>query len=125
MITDKKTSIYDKMISIIEKTERIIILDSRVLKAYERAGKEFGDSLSYLDCMGRDVDFEVKFLIFQDWEKAYAKRGYKTVPIDDFLQAGGYGKDISHMLGVKRAEDELAILHCDKIRDEVLVELKD
>ena len=94
-----------------------LISDSGVEKRYLRAGAEFGDAVSYL-YMGECLDFRIRLLVWEDWEEEYAKRGYRTMPLDDFVEFGGYGKSIDHLLGKEREDEEEPIFYA-KIFQEV------
>ncbi len=74
--------------------------DAKVAQRYLNAGTEFGDAVSYI-YMGECVGFEKMLDKWAKLEKEYASRGYKTISIDDFIKAGGYGKDISDLLMIK------------------------
>lgn len=88
-----------------------------VQKRYSNAGKRFGDDVSYAPAMGECIGFESDLNKWANWENEYANRGYKTVSLDQFIQAGGYGKPIDNLLGVKRNEGENPILHAEIYRN--------
>ncbi len=93
-----------------------LMSDSGVEKRYVRAGAEFGDAASYL-YMGECLDFRIHLLVWEDWEEEYAKRGYRTMPLDDFVEFGGYGKSIDHLLGKEREDGEDPIFYAKMFQE--------
>lgn len=93
--------------------------DQAVTERYTEAGGEFGGAVSYL-YMGECIGFEELFNVWALWELEYAKRGYRTLSIDDFVGYGGYGKDISPQLSVRRTAGEPFILHAEMYRQRYL-----
>lgn len=83
--------------------------DKQVEKRYTEAGRIFGDAVSYI-YMGECVGFDGLLSKWAKWEVEYAKRGYRTLPVDDF-----YGMSLED-LGVKRAKGEEPILHAEIYR---------
>ncbi len=90
--------------------------DQKVEKKYVLAGAQFGDAVSYI-YMGECIGFESMLNRWSDWEKEYINRGYRTVALDDFIELGGYGKNIDHLLRQKRDENEVPIYHAQIYRD--------
>lgn len=84
--------------------------DKKIEKKYLSIGESFGEMVSYLNA-GKPCFFEETFEILKDLEKEYSDRGYRTISIDDFIDYGGYGKPISHLVGIKRDIDETPVLH--------------
>jgi hypothetical protein len=83
-----------------------------IVENYVRAGGQFGEALSYI-AMGECVGFDQ---MMRDWtalESAYAKLGYRTLSIDDFIEYAGYGKSISHLVRVERASGEPPVFHAE------------
>ena len=95
------------------------LTDNFVQRRYENSGKGFGDNVSYI-YMGECIGFENHLNKWADWEKEYANRGYRTVSLDNFVKAGGYGKPIDDLLSVKRSEDEVPILYAKIYRERYL-----
>ncbi len=89
---------------------RAIFSDCGVQKKYVNSGAQFGDAISYA-AMGSIVGFEEMRDSWTAWEKEYSLRGYKTISLDAFVEFGGYGVKIDHLLGQKREKDEKPILH--------------
>lgn len=89
---------------------RAIFSDKGVEKRYVNAGADFGDALSYA-AFGSIVGFDQMRDRWAIWEKEYSFRGYRTISLDDFVEFGGYGVKIDHLLGQKRKEGEKPILH--------------
>lgn len=86
-----------------------------VEKHYSNAGARFGGDVSYI-YMGECLGFRNHLKKWARWEKEYSGRGFRTVSIDDFIRAGGYGENISSLLGIKRAENENPVLHAELYR---------
>ncbi len=84
--------------------------DKKIEKRYLAIGKDFGEMISYLSS-GKPLFLKETFEILSGLEKEYSDRGYRTISIDDFVEYGGYGKPISHLVGIKRDENEYPILH--------------
>lgn len=95
-----------------------LLPDKMVEKKYIKAGAAFGDAVSYI-YMGRCVGFEKLFENWRKWEAEYARRGYHTVSLDDFIEYGGYGKTIKK-LGIKRQQDEKPVFHAEIYRQKYL-----
>ena len=85
--------------------------DKMVELAYRKNGLRLGAMLSYLS-HGKPVGFGWILRKTAFWEKEYARRGYRTLPIvsfDSFEDAGGWGKPLPP-LGTKRESQEKAKL---------------
>lgn len=93
--------------------------DKLIKDRYVEHGKDFGDAVSYI-YMGECIGFEGYLNTWAKYESEYANRGYRTISLDDFISAGGYGKSISHLVGVKRNEDEKPVLHAEIYREKYL-----
>lgn len=91
---------------------KAILSDNRVEKSYINAGAAFGDALSYSG-MGSIVGFDEMLDSWARWEKEYVQRGYKTISVDAFINFGGYGVSIDHLVGQKRTENESPRFHAD------------
>lgn len=89
--------------------------DEEIQKKYVEAGKSVGDALSYI-YMGICGNFEEMLEKWMHWEKEYAVRGYKILPVDDFVEyaRGGTLKG----LGIKRQVDEEPIFHAEIVKKE-------
>lgn len=66
--------------------------EDKIVAEYVRAGKEFGDTISYL-YMGEPVGLDALLENWARWERAYAQLGYHTISLDAFIQIGGWGTD--------------------------------
>ncbi len=88
--------------------------DKRVQKYYIESGCYFGDAVSYI-YMGECIGFADLLADWAKWELEYAKRGYRTFSIDDFIELGGYGQPIKDV-GIKRAQGEDAVYHAETYR---------
>lgn len=98
------------------KLLRNLMSDKSVEKKYVQTGSAFGDAVSYI-YMGECVGFESMLNSWADWEKEYVRRGYRTVSLDDFIELGGYGKNIDNLLRQKRNANEEPILHAEIYRE--------
>jgi hypothetical protein len=87
-----------------------------VVEQYVRSGAVFGEALSYL-YMGECVGFHSMKERWAKLERLYAELGYRTIPLEDFLEYGGYGKRIDHLVRVYRADGERAVLHSVTFQD--------
>jgi hypothetical protein len=94
--------------------------DKMVEKKYVNAGAQVGDAISYIhinECTG----FDLMLNTLADWEQEYAGREYRTVPMDDFLLLGGYGRSIESSLGQKLEKNEEPIFHA-QIKDNLIAQ---
>ena len=89
-----------------------IVRREYVVEQYLRSGALFGEALSYL-YMGQSVDFEKFKQRWAMFERQYAALGYRTISVDDFIEYGGYGVLVDHLLRIRRKIDEPAVLHSD------------
>ena len=96
--------------------------DKQVEKHYAEAGRIFGDAVSYI-YMGECVGFADLLAKWEKWEAEYAKRGYRTLPVDDFVAYGGYGTPLEN-LSAKRAEGEETVFHAKIYREVYLGKIK-
>ena len=80
------------------------------------AGRVFGDNLSYI-FLGKCVEFEKNLDKLISWELEYAKRGFKTIPLNEFVEFGRYGKDIKNILGKKRDAGEKPLYPAQNYKD--------
>ncbi len=93
-----------------------LLSTSAVEKKYLEAGRVFGDNLSYI-FLGKCVEFEKNLDKLISWELEYAKRGFKTIPLNEFVEFGGYGKDIKNSLGKKRDAGEKPLYPAQNYKD--------
>ena len=89
--------------------------DKQVERCYVKAGAVFGDAVSYI-YMGECVGFTDLLAKWEKWEAEYAKRGYRTLPVDDFVDHGGYGMPFKD-LGAKRTKGEKPVFHAKIYRE--------
>lgn len=92
--------------------------DDSVRKRYVEAGSMFGNAVSYL-YLGECLGFRGMLSKWAKWEREYARRGYRTIPIEVFIEHGGYNIRISG-LGIRRARGEPPILHAGIYRERFL-----
>lgn len=83
-----------------------------IVEQYVRAGAVFGEAISYL-YMGECVGFHSMKERWAKLERLYADLGYRTIPLEDFVEYGGYGKSIDHLVRIRRDDGETALLHAD------------
>lgn len=83
-----------------------------IVEQYIRAGARFGEALSYL-AMGECVGFGRMKKRWADAERQYARLGFRTIAIDDFIEYGAYGTSIDHLVSVARAAGEEPVYHAD------------
>jgi hypothetical protein len=81
-----------------------------IVEQYVRSGAVFGEALSYL-YMGECVGFHGMKERWTQLERLYAGLGYRTISLESFVEYGGYGKAIDHLVRVKRADDEQPVFH--------------
>jgi len=103
----------------INKLIKKLLRDSTVEKKYVKSGAIFGDVVSYLP-MGECIGFEGLLKNWENWEKEYARRGYRTVSLDRFVNLGGYNKSIDDVIGQKRELEEESIFHAKIYRENFL-----
>jgi hypothetical protein len=83
-----------------------------IIEQYFRAGTMYGRSVSQL-FVGECVDLETKRLRWAKYERLYATLGFRTVATADFIEYGGYGKDIEYLMRVTRTEGEEPVLYAE------------
>lgn len=96
--------------------------DAQVEGRYVNACAHFGSALSYI-AMGECVGFEKLLAQWEKWEAEYARRGYRTLPSDDLVSYGGYGRPLVG-LGVKRRSLEQPVFHARIYREKFLGKVK-
>jgi len=94
--------------------------DAFVEKRYVDAGLAFGDLLSY-SYMGAGSGYERLLSRWEFWEAVYAERGFRTIPLDAFIDAGGYGAPLPPY-GIRRPSGENAVRHAKNFRASFPVE---
>jgi hypothetical protein len=91
------------------------ISDPSLEKRYLKAGGQFGDAVSYI-WMGECIGFEDLLNTWAVIEQEYASRGFRTISIDDFVGYGGWGHDVSNLIGKPRKTNEPPVLHAELYR---------
>lgn len=76
---------------------RYLLSDKAVAKQYRYWGEVYGDAVSYLPIAGKCIGFDKLERNWKKWEAEYTRRGYLPIYIKDFVDAGGYGTDISEL----------------------------
>lgn len=92
--------------------------DDEKIQRYVDTGAIFGDAVSYI-YMGQCVGFEARLQAWEEAEEAYAALGFRTLSLDDFVDYGGYGKELMG-LKVARDEGEVPIFHARFYRENFL-----
>lgn len=90
----------------------------KLVKKYIQAGAEFGDAVSYL-YVGECIGFENLLNAWAKWEKKYAQAGFRTIPVDDFILYGGYGKEIKGIKQLRKPNEE-PVFHSEIYRERFL-----
>lgn len=89
--------------------------DWLVTNCYMKAGGIFGEALSCVGVAGPCVGFEKFFARWEFWEAEYARRGYRTVNIEEFYKLGFGSVDseefITMHLRWERKPGEELVLH--------------
>ena len=96
-----------------------ILSDRLVGKMYQKYGTQFGDAVSML-YVGECAGFNRMFSKWQTLEVEYLKRGLRSLPIDDFVSAGGYGNDIDSLIMVRRDRGENPVFHATIYKERYL-----
>ncbi len=99
------------MIKCLKRLYLRCLSDQGVLRRYTAIGTSFGDGTSY-SYMGEWIGFEKDLTKWAYWERAVAERGYRTTALDDFIDAGGYGKPLPPPS--KRDPGEEPVYHADR-----------
>lgn len=73
--------------------------ERRVVRRYLKAGAEFGNAVSYI-YLGECVGFDSMLSRWENAERDYVNLGYKAIALDDFVEHGGYGVNIDHLVRV-------------------------
>ena len=93
-----------------------LLSDSMVMNRYVRWGSDIGDAESY-SFMGEPSGMKSAVRHWAFWERLYADKGYRTISLDDFIDHGGYGKNIDHLKFVRRAAGEEPIYHAETYKE--------
>lgn len=101
------------------KLFRKILSDKGIEQRYVRSGAIFGDAVSYI-YLGECIGFEKLLTTWDIWEEEYARRGFRTISLDRFVDLGGYGRSVNDVLGIKREPTESPIYHARIYREKYL-----
>jgi hypothetical protein len=77
------------------------IWESIVVRNYVSSGLYLGDLVSY-SFLGTPHGIDDAMKKFAYWEGKYVELGYKAIPRQDWVGAGGYGFSIDHLLRVNQ-----------------------
>lgn len=86
---------------------------------YAREGSNFGSVVSHL-AMGECIGFREMFESWAFWEREYTRRGFVTLSVDAFVDAGGWGHSLDGLLGKWRLVNEYPIYHAERYREHFL-----
>jgi len=103
---------------------RNLLKDKTVEKIYLKVGGAFGCDSSDVATMGECTFFKIHLNRWGNWEKEYAKRGFRTISLDKFIDYGGYGKPITNLVGIKREKNENPVFHADLYAKHYLGKIK-
>jgi len=96
-----------------------LLSDKMVERYYLRTGSTFGARVSFV-FLGEASEYQEDYEAWAFWEAQYARRGYETLPLEDFIRHGGYGLPLGPV-GRKRPPGRPVVLHalnCYDIRSE-------
>jgi len=104
------------------QTEIVPIKDEEKIERYVLTGCQFGNVVSMI-YMGECVGFEDLLVRWEHAEREYAALGFRTIPIDAFVDAGGWGKEL---VGLRTPRDigEAPIFHAAYYRQYCLGQLQ-
>lgn len=92
------------------------LTDAEVRERYLRIGQRIGFAVSYM----RDpVGFKKRVRTWERWEAEYARRGYRTISLDDFYRYGGWSIPLPSV-DARREEGEEPRFHARIYRDRYL-----
>lgn len=98
---------------------RRLLSNSSVESRYICAGAAFGDAVSYL-YLGECVGFDFLLDKWANWEEEYARRGFRTVSLDRFVELGGYGRSIEDVIGKKLEKNEKPVYYAEIYKKDLL-----
>jgi hypothetical protein len=101
-----------------------LLPDAFVEKRYLRAGNIFGCATSCSPVFGECTTVRRLLRRWGRREREYARRGYRTISLDAFIDSGGWGEPIDHLAGQKRVEGEHPIFHAEIYRTKYLGRVK-
>lgn len=100
------------------KTALAELYDDEAVQRYIDTGLVFGDAVSSI-YMGECIGFHDMLKEWEAAERVYAGLGYRTIDLDAFVGAGGWGKELEGLI-VDRAPDEEPVYHAEYYRDRYL-----
>lgn len=95
----------------------------KIARKYLEAGTIVGDCASYAH-LGEAVGMESFVESWAKWERKYAALGFRTISLDEFIKAGGYGQDIKGRLYVLRRENEEPVYHAELYKQHYLGKIR-
>lgn len=97
------------------------LLPDRIVEwFYVRAGATVGDDESYW-YLGRPFGWKKMLQRWARWERVYASRGFRAIPIESFIRFGGGYAD--HVVGLRqrRAPEEAPVYYARERLDEEII----
>jgi len=93
-----------------------------IVQRYREFGQDLGDSLSYAYLGNSQICSRNKVMSYREsidqldeLEIAYAALGYRIIPLDDWIDHGGYGKSLERLWLVKRQAGEKPVFTKDML----------
>lgn len=93
-----------------------------IVQEYREFGTALGDSLSYvylgnnqICCKSRVYTYQEALDVLDQLETAYTALGYRVIPLDDWIDHGGYDKNIDRIWLCKRQSGEKPLYTKDLI----------
>ncbi len=101
----------------------IAMTDPEVMRKYHIAGGDLGEMVSY-GFMGECLYFKNYLAAWERWEKIYAARGFRTIPLKEFVDSGAGFTPAPNGLGVHRSPGEVPVFYAVIYRKKYLGKLK-
>lgn len=91
------------------------LFHQKMIAEYIEAGGRFGLAMSDVFMLGEETAFEDLLSAWEMHEKEYARRGYRTIPLDEFVDLGGFRIALK-TLGQFRDKHEEPVFHAQAHR---------
>ena len=79
---------------------------------YLTSGTDFGEAVSDIE-LGECTGFEKMLEKWASWEKEYARRGFKTISLDKFIEQNYDNHSADKLSRIKRDKNEAPIFHAE------------
>ena len=96
-------------VSLCTKSGRAKRRHDKIVAGYYEYAIDFGDRLSYAylgEPIWRGIGVREQYHILDAHEEAYASLGYRVIPVDCWIELGGYAKTIDDIWLAERDEGE-------------------